>query len=108
MKIQMLQPDLLIFMFIIQNINMKTFWMIVSFYSFGVITGIFLWEKIDFKTIYKGQIKLKQRGSGNTQNSQVTLKMDRKAKREAAKQARIVERNTKKAKKAADKLEKTL
>jgi len=108
MKIQMQQPERLIFMFIIQLINMKTFWMIVSFYLLGVISGMFFWEKIDFKTIYKGQIKLKQRGKGNTQNSQVTLKMDHKAKRDAAKQARIVDRNARKEKKAAGKLEKTL
>jgi hypothetical protein len=80
--------------------------MIVSFYSFGVITGIFLWEKIDFKTIYKGQIKMKQRGQGNTQNSDVTLKMDKEQRKEERKQARITEKNARKERKAAKKLEK--
>ena len=86
---------------------MKTFWMIIAVYSIGIISGILLWEKIDFKTIYKGQIRMKQRGQGNTQNSNVSLKMDRQAKKEAAKQARIAKRNEKKLQKSAKLLEKT-
>ena len=70
--------------------------MIIAIYSIGIISGIVLWEKIDFKTIYKGQFKMKQRGKGNMQNAEVTLKTPRKTKREAKKAARVAKRNEKK------------
>lgn len=84
---------------------MDKFWMILFFYALGVISGVILWEKIDFKTIYKGNIRMKQRGQGNTQNSEVTLKTDRKQRKEAKKQAKIIKRNSKRADRAAKKLE---
>lgn len=80
--------------------------MILAVYLLGVISGILLWEKVDFKTIYKGQIKIKQRGKGNIQSSDVTLKTDKKAKRDERKQANIIKRNERKAKRAAKRLDK--
>jgi hypothetical protein len=86
---------------------MKTFWMILSVYSIGIISGIILWEKIDFKTIYKGQFKMKQRGRGNLQNAEVTLKTPKETRKEVKKQARIVKRNEKKKARDLKRLEKT-
>jgi hypothetical protein len=86
---------------------MKTFWMILSIYSLGIISGIVLWEKIDFKTIYKGQFKMKQRGRGNLQNAEVTLKTPRETRKEVKKQGRIVKRNEKKKARDLKRLEKT-
>jgi len=76
---------------------MTKFWMILAFYLLGVISGVILWEKVDFKTIYKGTIKMRQRGKGNTQNSNVSLKR---------KEDRIQKRNEKKKAKDLKRLEK--
>ena len=58
---------------------MKTFWMILAFYALGMISGILLWEKIDVKTIFKGTVKLRQRGRGNTQLTEIKPQIDAKA-----------------------------
>ena len=81
--------------------------MIIAIYSIGIISGIILWEKIDFKTIYKGQFKMKQRGQGNIQNAEVTVKTPRRTRKEAKKAERIRKANEKKKAKDLKRLEKT-
>jgi len=39
----------------------------------GMIIGIFLWEKWGVGTLYKGNFRFKQKGKGNTQESQINL-----------------------------------
>jgi len=75
------------------------FWMTFTFYLLGVLSGILLWEKVDMKTVLKGRIKLKQRGHGNTQLTDIRPDIDAKTKREQRKSTRQAKRAARKAKK---------
>jgi len=77
---------------------MKTFWMILAFYALGMISGILLWEKIDVKTIFKGTVKLRQRGRGNTQLTEIKPEIDAKTERVDKKQLRQDRRDERRAK----------
>jgi len=75
------------------------FWMTFAFYLLGVLSGILLWEKVDMKTVLKGRIKLKQRGHGNTQLTDIRPDIDAKTKREQRKSVRQAKRAARKAEK---------
>ena len=75
---------------------MKTFWMTFAFFALGMISGILLWEKIDVKTIFKGTVKLRQRGRGNTQLTDIRPQID--ANVEGKKQQRKNRRDERRAK----------
>ena len=79
---------------------MKTFWMTFAFFALGMISGILLWEKIDVKTIFKGTVKLRQRGRGNTQLTDIRPQID--ANVEGKKQQRKNRRDERRAKAKAD------
>ena len=86
---------------------MKKIWSYIAvgfaFFSGGIIFAV---KYLSDKTVYKGNFKFKQRGKGNVQESQINLEMGTETKREAKKQAKIIEKNRKKAAKAAKRLEK--
>jgi hypothetical protein len=68
---------------------MKKVWPIVSAFLTGVIAGIILWEKMDYKAIYKGRVKIKQKGEGHTLDSDIVI---------SVKEARQMKRERRKAK----------
>jgi len=78
------------------------FWMILAFYLLGVVSGILLWEKIDVKTIFKGTVKLRQRGRGNTQLTEIKPQIDAKTERVDKKQQRKDRRDERRSKTKAD------
>ena len=74
---------------------MAKFWMIFAFYLLGVLSGVILWEKIDMKTVLKGQIKLKQRGKGNTQLTEIKPKIEAKTERKESRKQKREQRKSK-------------
>ena len=69
--------------------------MIFAFYLLGVLSGVILWEKIDMKTVLKGQIKLKQRGKGNTQLTEIKPKIEAKTERKESRKQKREQRKSK-------------
>lgn len=76
---------------------MKKLWSYISAVLAGVVIGIILWEKVDYKTVYNGRVKIKQKGEGHTSEITVpiTVKEARKAKRERRKQKRDARKDDK-------------
>ena len=88
---------------------MKKIWSYLAvgfaFFSAGIIFAV---KYLADKTVYKGQFKMKQRGKGNTQNTDLTLETGSETKRDERKQAKIIAKNQKKAAKSVKRLEKKL
>jgi len=51
------------------------FWLYATLFLVGFLSGVFVWEKIDVKTIFKGKLKIKQRGKGNVLDSDLELNL---------------------------------
>ncbi len=88
---------------------MKKIWSYLAvgfaFFSGGIIFAV---KYLADKTVYTGKFKMKQRGKGNTLNSEVTLETGGKPSKEERKQARIIAKNDKKAAKNLKRLGKQL
>lgn len=72
---------------------MKKLWSYISAVLAGIIVGIILWEHIDsvdFKHTYNGKVKIKQKGKGNVQDTDltVTVKEARQMRRKLRKERR--------------------
>ena len=75
---------------------------IIAAFLAGVIVGIILWEKIDAKTIFKGTVRIKQRGKGNHQDNLIKPEITPETRQEK----RISKRNERKKRRSLKKLEK--
>jgi len=74
-----------------------------AFFSAGIIFAVkFLSEK----TVFKGQVRIKQRGKGNDQMTDIRPQINAKTSKNERKQAKIIKRNEKKALKAVKRLNK--
>ena len=76
---------------------MKTFWIYAAILFLGMAMGIIIGVVIDKDTVFKGNVRIKQRGKGNTQAPEIIANLgeklqSRKEKRLAKKQARIERR----------------
>lgn len=81
---------------------MEKFWLYFGLISFGVIIGIILWEQINRNgTVFKGKIRIKQKGGSNTIDPVINAKFDKLTQR---KQRRIIKRNARRKKKDLRKL----
>ena len=86
---------------------MKKIWTYLSIFLLGILGGILAWEKIDYKTVYKGRFKVKQSGKGNVLDSDLTLQVGKKSTKSERKMDRIrsrVENRKQRALKRLDKL----
>lgn len=87
---------------------MKKVWSYVALFFMGLSTGIVVSVKwLNEKTVFKGNVRIKQRGKGNEQMTDIHPEIDAGSKRDDKKQAKIIKRNAKKEKRAAKRLEKT-
>lgn len=85
---------------------MKKIWSYVAVFFIGISGGIvFAVKYLSDKTVYKGNFKFKQRGKGNVQESEINLETGEETAKSKRKQARIIAKNEKKAKRAAKRLE---
>ncbi len=88
---------------------MKKIWSYLAvgfaFFSGGIIFAV---KYLADKTVYTGKFKMKQRGKGNTLNSEVVLETGGKPSKEERKQAKIIAKNEKKAAKNLKRLGKQL
>ena len=92
---------------------MTKFWIYAVVFLLGSISGIIFWEKYNVNVLYKGVFKLKQRGRGNVQDTnlklEITPRMKRKQERQEAKdakkQGKASRRNAKKQRKAEKRLD---
>ena len=85
---------------------MKKIWSYISMFFIGLSAGIIVAVKwLNEKTVFKGQVRIKQRGKGNEQMTdirpQTVVQSKRQAKKQEKKQDKIIKRNKKRAKKAA-------
>ena len=89
---------------------MKKFWsyIAVAFGTAFLTLAAAIKYLLPETTVYKGQFKMKQRGKGNTQNTDLTLETGSQTKRDERKQAKIIAKNEKKAAKSAKRLQKRL
>lgn len=63
-------------------------WLTLVALLIGVILGIILWEQIGTDDVFKGRVKIKQRGRGNIQKPEIEVEITPKNKREERKLAR--------------------
>lgn len=87
---------------------MMKFWILLFSHLFAIAGGTVLGMLIDQDVVYKGKILFKQRGRGNTQNSEITVKTDKKAQRDKRKLIKEAAKREKKKAKAAKRSEKKL
>ena len=85
-------------------------WGYIALVAIGIIIGIVLWEYVSkSETVFRGHIRIKQRGRGNIQKPGITTEIQPQTKRgdkkAARQQARIVRRNERRKKKDLRKLE---
>ena len=86
---------------------MKKIWSYIAMFFIGLSSGIvFAVKYLNEKTVYKGNFKLKQRGQGNTQNSDLTIDTAKKAAKDQRKLDRLKAKNDKRADKLRKKIEK--
>ena len=81
-----------------------SFWVLVVCYLAGLISGVILWEKIGVNDVFKGAVRIKQRGKGNIQKPSLSLQMDRKQR----KNGQISDRKRKRLEKKAIRLQNKL
>lgn len=86
---------------------MKKVWSYIALFFIGLSSGIVVAVKwLNEKTVYKGNFKFKQRGQGNQQQSDIIIETGEESAKFKRKQARIIKRNEKRAKKATKRLNK--
>ena len=86
---------------------MKKIWPYVSAFFIGLSAGIVVAVKwLNEKTVFKGSVRIKQRGKGNEQMTDIRPEIDAGTAKNERKQARIIKRNEKRTKKAAKRLNK--
>lgn len=85
---------------------MKKLWSYISIFLLGIIGGILAWEKIDVKTVYKGDFRIRQKGKGNTQTPTINLETGEKAAKSGRKMDRVRVKVEKRKQKALKRLEK--
>lgn len=87
---------------LVKHMRMKAFWKLTTVFLAGVIAGVVLWEKIGANTVFKGAVRIKQKGKGNVLDADI--KPEIKAK--TTKAQRILDRLENKKAKAQKKLDK--
>ena len=85
---------------------MKAFWKAVAFILTGVIIGIIASDKLALgvETVFKGQIRIKQKGRGNVLDADIKPEIVQESRRAG----RIINRLEKQKERAQKKLEKTV
>jgi len=84
-----------------------TIWVYIFSYSFVLAIGVVLGMLIDNDNTYKVTIrKIKQRGRGNTLDSELEVNLPVISSREYRKQARVIKRNERNKRKADKRLNK--
>jgi len=87
---------------------MKKIWSYIALFFIGLSSGIvFAVKYLSDKTVFKGSVKIKQRGKGNDQMTDIHPEISAGSSKEDKKQARIIKRNERKAAKATKLLEKS-
>ena len=86
---------------------MKKIWSYIAAFFIGLSAGIvFAVKYLSEKTVFKGSVKLRQRGKGNTQLTDIRPEINAKSSKNEKKEARIIKRNQKRAEKATKRLNK--
>jgi len=84
---------------------MKKAWVYISMFLAGLSAGIVIAVKwLSDKTVYKGDFRIRQRGRGNRQMTELGLNLPIQTKRGDRKQSRIAKKNNRKLKKDLRKL----
>lgn len=84
---------------------MKKVWSYISMFFIGLSAGIIVAVKwLNEKTVFKGKVSIKQRGRGNEQMTDIHPEIEGQTKRDQRKQAKIIDKNRKRARKSAKRL----
>jgi hypothetical protein len=71
----------------------------IAIFLFGMLCGVILWEYIGVNTVFRGNFKIKQRGKGNTQMTDLDTNLTPQTKRERKIISRLKRRQDKSMKK---------
>jgi hypothetical protein len=87
---------------------MKKLWPYIATFFIGLSAGIVIAVKwLNERVVYKGTVRIKQRGKGNIQEPSIRAEITPETKREGKKQAKIIKRNERKSRRSLRRLEKS-
>ena len=85
---------------------MKNIWTFISMVLAGVVVGLVVGVKwLGDKTVFRGKIRINQRGRGNIQDPTLSAEIRPQKKRDDKKQSRIERRNERKKRKDLKRLD---
>lgn len=71
---------------------MEKIWIYLAIFLAGVVVGIIIWEKIGVDDVFKGTVRIKQRGRGNVQSPEIKAEITPKESRKEKRAARLLDK----------------